>query len=77
MRTVTNVEVWNELKRNLTRLGAKYEDNAENGIVIHCTSVRQHNIVLGAIYRTGRFNVAVQPDWRNTFNSSIVIRTCV
>ena len=73
MKAVTRLETWNELKQKPTRFGAEYKEDA-NRITIHCTDTRQHNIVLGLIYQTGKFDVAVEQDWTNAFRSNIIVK---
>lgn len=78
MKAMTRSEIWNELKQKLTRFGAEYKEDAnDNGITIRCTDTRQHNIVLGLIYQTGRFDVVVEQDWTNAFRSNIVVKARV
>lgn len=74
MKAVTRPEIWNELKQKLARFGAEYKEDANNRITIRCTDTRQHNIVLGLIYQTGKFDVAVEQDWTNAFRSNIIVK---
>lgn len=72
---MVRTKVWNELKQKLTRFGAECEEDVNNNkIIIRCTDKRQHNIVLGLIYQTGRFDVVVKQDWTNVFRSNIIIK---
>ena len=77
MKAVTRPEAWSELKQKLTRFGAEYKEDANNRITIRCTDTRQHNIVLGLIYQTGKFDVAVEQDWTNAFRSNIIVKACI
>lgn len=76
MKAVTRLETWNELKQKLTRFGAEYKEDADR-ITIRCTDTRQHNIVLGLIYQTGKFDVVVEQDWTNAFRSNIIVKACI